>query len=304
VQPATIPPGGRLALVSPSSPYREEGYLERALATLGELGFETSVGRHVGERNGYLAGTAEQRASDLHEAFADPRVDAVLAVRGGYGAAELVPLLDERLLLAHPKPFVGMSDITVLHLVLAERLGLPTFWGPMAGQLARGTDYTRRVFREVMTRGPAAGPLELPEDAVVTTLVPGSASGPLGGGTTALLAASLGTPWEVQTEGRVVLLEDVGMEPYELDRALLQLLQAGKLADAAAFAIGVHVNVAPRDDAPSLTLMEVLERHLVPLGLPAVYGLPLGHGRDLATVRYGAPVRLDASAGALELLNS
>jgi muramoyltetrapeptide carboxypeptidase len=304
VQPATIPPGGRLALVTPSSPYREEGYLERALATLTELGFATSLGPHVGQAHGYLAGTAQQRASDLHAAFADPEVDAVLAVRGGYGAAELVPLLDEALLRANPKPFIGMSDLTVLHLVLGERLGLPTFWGPMAGQLARGTDYTRRMFHAVLTRGPAAGPLELPEEAVVTTLVPGSAAGPLGGGTTALLAASLGTAWEVQTEGRVVLLEDVGLEPYELDRALLQLLQAGKLADAAAFAIGVHVGVAPRDRAPSLNLMEVLERHLAPLGLPTVYGLPLGHARDLATVRYGAPVRLDASAGSLELLNS
>jgi muramoyltetrapeptide carboxypeptidase len=293
-----------LALVTPSSPFHEPGYLERALATLAQLGFETSVGEHVGERDGYLAGPAEGRASDLHAAFANPAADAVLAVRGGYGAAELVPLLDEELLRAHPKPLIGMSDVTVLHLVLAERLGLPTFWGPMAGQLARGSDYTRRLFREVMTNGPAPGPLELPEGGALTTLVPGSAEGPLGGGTTALLAASVGTAWEVRTEGRVLLLEDVGMEPYELDRCLLQLLQAGKLADAAAFAIGVHVNVIPRDRAPSLSLMEVLERHLAPLGLPAVYGLPLGHTRDLATVRYGARVRLDASAGELVLLNS
>jgi muramoyltetrapeptide carboxypeptidase len=294
----------RIALVTPSSPFHEEGYLERALATLAELGFEVSVGKHVGERNGYLAGPAEHRASDLHVAFADPEVDAVLAIRGGYGAAELVPLLDEQLLRANSKPLIGMSDVTVLHLVLSERLGLPTFWGPMAGQLARGTDYTRRLFRSALTAGPAAGPLELPEGAELTTLVPGSGSGPLGGGTTALLAASLGTSWEVETEGRVVLLEDVGMEPYELDRALLQLLQAGKLADAAAIAVGVHVGIAPRERAPSLTLMEVLERHVVPLGLPTLYGLPLGHARDLATVRYGAPVRLDASAGELVLLNS
>jgi muramoyltetrapeptide carboxypeptidase len=293
-----------LALVTPSSPFHEQGYLERALATLAQLGFQTSVGRHVGERNGYLAGPAEGRASDLHEAFANPDADAVLAVRGGYGAAEVVPLLDAELLRSHAKPLIGMSDITVLHLLLSERLGLPTFWGPMAGQLARGSDYTRRLFAEVITRGPTAGPLELPEGRALTTLVPGTAEGPLGGGTTALLAASLGTSWEVHTEGRVVLLEDVGMEPYELDRCLLQLLQAGKLADAAAFAIGVHVNVVPRDNAPSLSLMEVLERHLVPLGLPAVYGLPLGHARDLATVSYGAPVRLDASHGELVLLNS
>src|SRR3954471_13433290 len=111
-----------LALVTPSSPFHEDSYLERALATLAQLGFETSVGRHVGERDGYLAGPAEDRASDLHEAFADPEVDAVLAIRGGYGAAELVPLLDAELLKANAKPFVGMSDITVLHLVLSEQL--------------------------------------------------------------------------------------------------------------------------------------------------------------------------------------
>ena len=294
----------RLGLVTPSSPFHEPEYLERALVALGRLGFETSVGRHVGERDGYLAGPAEHRAADVHEAFADPEVDAVLAVRGGYGAAELVPLLDAELLKANAKPFVGMSDITVLHLVLSEQLGLETYWGPMAGQLARGTGYTRELFRQTLVDGPAAGPLPLPEGAELVTLVPGAAEGALGGGTTALLAASLGTSWEVLTEGRVVLLEDVGMEPYELDRCLLQLIQAGKLADAAGFAIGVHVNVAPRERAPSLTFMEVLQRHLVPLGLPAVYGLPLGHDRDLATLRYGAAVRLDASAGELTLLNS
>jgi muramoyltetrapeptide carboxypeptidase len=294
----------RLGLVTPSSPFHEPEYLERALAALDRLGFETSVGRHVGERDGYLAGPAEDRVSDLHEAFADPKVDAVLAVRGGYGAAELVSLLDHELLKANAKPFIGMSDITVLHLVLSAQLGLETYWGPMAGQLARGTGYTRELFRQTLVDGTAAGPLPLPEGAELVALVPGAAQGALGGGTTALLSASLGTSWEVQTEGRVVVLEDVGMEPYELDRCLLQLIQAGKLADAAGFAIGVHVNVAPRDRAPSLTFMEVLERHLAPLGLPALYGLPLGHDRDLATIRYGAPVRLDAAAGELTLLNS
>src|SRR4051812_26024801 len=134
----------RLGLVTPSSPFHEPEYLERALVALGRLGFETSVGRHVGERDRYLAGPAEDRASDLHEAFADPEVDAVLAIRGGYGAAELVPLLDAELLKANAKPFIGMSDLTVLHLVLSERLGLPAFLGPVARHLPPGARYTAR----------------------------------------------------------------------------------------------------------------------------------------------------------------
>jgi muramoyltetrapeptide carboxypeptidase len=138
----------------------------------------------------------------------------------------------------------------------------------------------------------------------VETLCPGSARGPLAGGTTSLLAASLGTPYEIETEGRVLLLEDVDVEPYEVDRCLTQLLHAGKLDVAAGFAIAEHSDVHAKEsfDGHSLALGEVFEDIIVPLGRPAAYGLPLGHGQRMATVPLGVDVELDADSGTLSVL--
>jgi muramoyltetrapeptide carboxypeptidase len=141
----------------------------------------------------------------------------------------------------------------------------------------------------------------------VTTLVPGEAVGQFVGGTTTLLAATLGTPWEIETTGRIVLLEDINEQPYASDRMLVQLLQAGKLKDAAGLVLGEHVNIRARlaDSAfgrNSLTMTQVFERVIEPLGLPTVYGLPLGHGYHIATVPLGVKAHLNASIGALTFL--
>ena len=148
-----------------------------------------------------------------------------------------------------------------------------------------------------------------PDAPPVRTLVPGVAEGPLVGGTTSLLVAGLGTPWEVDTEGCVLLLEDVGEEPYEVDRDLVQLVQAGKLEAAAGIVLAEHTDIAPRRENPAfeghtLSLDEILADHVISAGRPTVHGLPLGHGRHLATVPLGVPARLDAGAGALTVLEA
>ena len=274
------------------------------MAALEGAGVRTLRSPNLGRQRGYLAGSPEERAADLHWAFAAPEVDVVLEIRGGYGSGQVVPLLDLDLIGANAKPFVGMSDITLLHLALGRLAGLVTLWGPMCVQLGRpGADYS--LDRLVLALRGEIDPIRGSSgDRLHETLCPGRARGPLVGGTTTLLAASLGTPYELETEGCVLLLEDVDVEPYEIDRCLTQLLHAGKLEAAAGFAIAEHADVHTEDSfgGHTLELVEVFEDILVPLGLPVLCGLPLGHGERLATVPLGVDVELDAGAGTLSVL--
>ena len=274
------------------------------MSALEAAGLRVVKGDNVGREHGYLAGTPEERVADLHWAFSDPTVDLVMEVRGGYGSGHVIPLLDVDLIAAHPKPFVGMSDITLLHLALGRLVDLVTFWGPTCVQIGRPrTDYSLDRFLKAL-RGEIPPVGRSDGLSVTRTLSPGSARGPLAGGTTSLLAASLGTPYEVETEGRVLLLEEVDVEPYEVDRCLTQLLHAGKLDVAAGFAIAEHSEIHTEQsfDGHTLELAEVFANILVPLGRPAVCGLPLGHGHRIATVPLGVDVELDADSGTLDVL--
>jgi muramoyltetrapeptide carboxypeptidase len=203
-----------------------------------------------------------------------------------------------------------MSDTTALHVALGRRAGLVTFWGPTLMHLRRGSAYTRSAFFRALSEPSGAWDVGSDPDGVpVRTVVPGVAEGPLVGGTTTLLAAGLGTPWEVDTEGAILLLEDVGEEPYAIDRLLTHLDQAGKLRAAAGILLAEHVAIASRRHDPAfegntLSLEEIIEDRIARLGVPTLHGLPLGHGRHLATVPLGVPARLDAGAGTLTVLES
>jgi muramoyltetrapeptide carboxypeptidase len=290
-------------VVSSASPAFNEAEARVGMAALEAAGLRIVESPNLGRRRGYLAGTPEERAADLHWAFAEPAIDVVMEIRGGYGSGHVVPLLDLDLFAAHPKPFVGMSDITLLHLALGRLADMVTLWGPTCAQLGRSGGGDHSLDRLVKALRGEIAPIGSPG---VETLCPGRARGPLVGGTTTLLAASLGTPYEPETQGRVLLLEDVDVEPYEIDRCLTQLLQAGKLDVAAGFAIAEHSDVHTEDSfgGHTLELAEVFEDTLVPLGLPAVYGLPLGHGARMATVPLGVEVELDAAVGTLQVLEA
>ncbi len=305
LRPRRLRAGATFAVVASSSPVFEQAVARRGAARLQQAGYRVRFMPHAQDRSGYLAGSAHDRAADLHAAFADPDVDAVLQLRGGYGSAQLLPLLDLQLLRASPKPFVGFSDTTMLHVALGQHAGLVTFWGPALTGLGRATPYTWASFLRALSEpvAPAAVALD-PDDPWVTTLTGGVAEGELVGGTTSLLAATLGTPWEVDTAGRILFVEDVNEEPYRIDRLLTQLAQAGKLSAAAGIVVAEHVGVRPRGLFPggSLSLEDILDTLVRPLGVPAVHGLPLGHGRHLATVPLGVGARLDADACRLTVL--
>lgn len=297
IRPPRLRPGARVALVSPAGPSMPDR-IEAALARCRHFDLEPVLAPSAGETLGYLAGPDEVRRADLQAAFDDPSVDAVWAIRGGYGTMRVLPRLDFAPLVRRPKAFVGFSDNTALHLALA-RAGLVSFHGPHAG--GSFPALAERCFRDVLFEAAPAGPLPpAPSDPTPRALVGGVAEGELIGGNLAMLAALCGTPWALEARGRIVVIEDVGETVYRIDRMLVQLALAGALEGAAGIAFGRFTDTPATDAARPLET--VLEECALSLGVPAVMELPVGHVDENWTLPFGVRARLDADAGTLELI--
>ena len=299
IRPAAPAAGARVSLVAAAGPLPDGG-LERAIARVRELGWEPLVGEHASARRGYLAGDDEGRLADLNDALARPDNEMIWLLRGGYGTMRIVERAALEALRARPRPLVGFSDNTVLHLA-AARQHVVTFHGPhpAASDLsAFSIDCLRQVLEPR-----AAGTLPLPPgDPPPTTLVSGVAEGPLVGGNLSLLAATTGTPYELRPAGSILFIEEVGEPAYRVDRLLSQLLLAGLFDDVAGVAVGA-ISECPDSGSPGLpdphvVVLDRLER----LGVPIVYGFPFGHIPRSWTLPVGVRARLDGTAAALEIL--
>ncbi len=292
---ASLPPrlraGDTVALIAPSGPV-DPVRLTRGADMLAGLGLNVITGTRLLGRSGFLAGPDADRAADLQEAWCDPAVAAVICVRGGYGATRLLDLIDwDAMKAAGPKILLGSSDITALHLAFARTLDLATVFGPMpaCATISDPEGPEPRSFghlRESLFEGAAAGPVT--GDQVI---VPGRAEGRLAGGNLTLLAALCGTPHALRTDGHILLLEDVGEEPYRVDRMLTQLLQAGSLDGAAGFVLGSWVGCGD--------VLPVLVDRLAPLGVPIIAGLPIGHGSPQFSVWLEADGVIDTESCSL-----
>lgn len=304
----TIPrlrPGDRVALLSASSAVPEER-LQPAVEAVKALGLESVVypSAYYVNHHGDAAATDAQRACDLQRAFCDPDIQGVLALRGGYRAARLLPMLDWKAILAHPKYFSGYSDVTALHMVF-QNAGLVTHHTVMpATQYYKPVDdYTMTQLRRSLF-GDMTGPLPFPEGWRAQTLTPGVAQGPLVGGNLSLVAGSLGTPWELDTAGKILFLEDVDESPCRVDSLLTHLRNAGKLDCCAGVALGYWTRcVAGRDEGERyLDLDDIFDELLGDLGKPVLKNIPCGHDLPSMALPLGAKVRLDATAQTLEVL--
>jgi len=252
----------------------------------------------------WVAGDPEARARDLESLFADPEVDVVQCYRGGYGSAQLIPVLDFGLIAANPKPFVGFSDITSLHEAIRQRTGLATFYGPGLHSVGdrEASDFTREQLLARL-RGATGEAPRAPDDPYVRALAGGRVTAPLVGGCLWLLAQTMGTPWEFSADDAIFFFEDVNLPGWQLEGILVQLLAAGKLDGSA----GVVVGEIAKSEWPDLrsgfprtkSLEDVLEHRLGALGVPVLYGLPLGHGKHIATLPLGVTCTLDADARTL-----
>jgi muramoyltetrapeptide carboxypeptidase len=292
-KPPALGPGARLAVVAPASAF-DAGAFHAGLAEIAALGFEAVYDESVFARDRYLAGAPALRAAALARAWQDPAIDGIIAVRGGYGSVQLLPLLDPDLPRRHPKVLVGYSDITSLHVWLGQ-LGQVVFHGPMIeGRLARGAErYDRDALLRATTSTVPLGDLV---PAQLETLVSGEAAGPVFGGTLTQLAASLGTPFAFDPpRGCVLFLEDVAERPYKLDRLVTQLRLAGILSRAAAIVLGMFPDCdEPGGDPTARATLALL---FADFPGPVVFGLPVGHVDGPAlTLPLGVMTRVIAGA--------
>jgi len=292
VKPQAVAAGLAIAIVAPASSAKQER-VERGLAALESLGFTPKPGPNAllcGPL--YFAGTPAQRLADLHAAFSDPAIGAVMALRGGYGSNYLLESLDLATIAAHPKPFFAYSDLTAIQLHLLDELGLPAFHGPMlAADFYLPEGIHLESFRAALegkpyTVGPAEGLRILKPGACKTV------TGKLYGGCLSILVSLLGTPWEPATENKLLFLEDTGVKPYQVDRMLWQLRAAGKLAGVSGIIFGEMVDCVSAG-APSDLLDRAILNALDGLDIPIAIGLRSGHvSRQNVTLTFGVPAEL------------
>jgi muramoyltetrapeptide carboxypeptidase len=309
VKPNRLAPGDTVAVVAPSSGLSAADF-EKAIGNLRFLGFDLKIGKSARNRTGFLAGSDKERLADLHQAFADPAVKAIWCLRGGYGAGRYLPELDFGLIRRNPKILIGYSDITALHLAISQNTGLVTFHGPVA--TSEPVEYTKKHALDILMNPSAtyrilsseynrAQASNLFRTEVIT---PGKARGRLTGGNLSLVSALAGTPFGLRdVKGKLLFLEDVGEQPYRIDRMLTQLRQSIDMRSLAGIALGIFEDCNPRDPSTQ-TLIDVLRDRLGDLGIPVIYGLSFGHIKEQFTIPMGIDAELDTEAATVTLLEA
>ena len=291
IKPNGISFKSTIGLVAPASPIYDSNQFDEMLVNLQELGFNLKLGKHVKDRRGYLAGKDEDRASDLMEMFKDDEVEAILCIRGGWGCNRILPYLDFEVIKSNPKPLIGFSDITSLHMSIFKKTGLVSFHGPVGK--SEWNDFTKSSFEEVLIDG-IAGRYQIPDEELHDTFIinGGKAEGPILGGNLSVLVAMLGSYYVPSFEGAILFLEDVGEDPYRVDRMITQLKLAGILSSINGFIFGQCTNCNP--GANSLTLQQVFDDHIKPLNIPAFYGAMISHESKNVTIPVGLASSIDA----------
>ncbi|MFP3122681.1 LD-carboxypeptidase [Ectobacillus funiculus] len=289
-KPSALQYGDTVMIIAPASP-ADRGFINRMVMKLEKLGLSVRVGKSVQKKRGYLAGTDSMRLQDVYEAFCDPRVKAVFAARGGYGSARFLPALDFSVIRQNPKIFWGYSDITALHTAFIQYAQLVTFHGPMMEE--GGRDEEESVFPSLHQ---LFSPTTIQFQAAETNTYPSfsySFTAPIIGGNVTVLTSTMGTPYEIDTTGKILLLEDVGEEPYRLDRMFNQLRLAGKFERCAGVIAADFHNCNPSARASSLTIAEIIHDHIVPYNIPILSGFPIGHCKPNEGIPLGVQVTMD-----------
>ncbi len=292
VRPERLQKGDTVGVIAPASPPDMEK-LKHAIPFLEELGLNVKVGKHVASLNGYLAGKDEERIEDLHEMFADKEIKAIICARGGFGTARIADRLNYDLIKNNPKIFWGYSDITFLHTAIYQKTGLVTFHGPMLSSdigVEEVHDLTKESFKQLFSPEPikyteAISPLEIMNE--------GKAEGEIVGGNLSLLVSTLGTSFEIDTKEKILFIEEIDEEPYQVDRMLNQLKMAGKLADAVGILVCDFNNCVPKEGKDSWTLDHVLEDYLRPILKPTMKGFKIGHCSPNIAIPIGVKGTID-----------
>lgn len=310
IKPKRLKAGDTIGLIAPGS-YISKEELEESVNKIKSLGFNVVYLDSILDRSGYLAGDDKRRADELHTMFSRKDVNGIMCARGGYGCTRILPLLDYELIRNNPKVIIGFSDITALHYALYAKSGLTGFHGPVG--VSSFNEFSLYYFKKVLMN---------PEDNLILNnigVTPGNETGnepviirsgrvqgELAGGNLAVVTSLIGTPYDINTDGKILFFEETGEEPYRIDRMFTQLHEAGKFEKAAGIMLGVFVKCESKEVNPSFeysfTLMEVLNNRLFNLGIPVVYGLSFGHIKNKFTIPFGIKAELDTDNYSLTLL--
>ena len=299
IQPPAIKKGETVAIIAPASPTDRREDLERGIGALERMGFRVRFDERIFESLRYLAGDDAARAEELMRVFEDSSIRAVIGLRGGYGCSRLIPFLKLRRLRPHHKIFMGFSDLTTLMMYFRKRFGWTSIHGPMAVSPSLVDLHQANHVYSLLT-DPGYRPVLQFEQ--LESWIPGIAEGELVGGCLSIIAASLGTRYEIDTNGKILFLEDLGEPPYRLDRMLTHLQLAGKFKSIAGILMGDFLDCEPSKG--NYTSRDVLRDIVSRYNVPVIANFPIGHGNDNWAIPFGARVRLDAGARTLKLLDA
>ena len=309
--PKRLKEGDTIVLVAPAGALNQKVELDIAVESFQAMGLKVQVGKHVLDRDGYFAGKDEDRAADINDAFADPTIKGIFAIRGGWGCNRILPFLDFDLIAKNPKILFGYSDITTLLNSLYQRTGLVSFHGPV-GVSYWGQDQAQQMRQMIFEGGKFTIQNQPDKDEKALTqrknriqvINSGSVEGRLVGGNLTVLTSMVGTPYFPDMQGKILFLEDVDESIYRIDRYLSTLQLAGKLQQLAGVAFGQCTDCNPEKGYGGFTLLQILEHYFKPLGIPAYMGGQFGHVRDNNILPVGVKVELNADLGSLRLLES
>jgi len=300
IHPPTLKKGDAVGVITPSSALVDDEGYDIAEANIKALGLHLKWGKNVGKKYGYLAGKDEDRLADLHDMFADPQIKAIVCLRGGSGGARLLDKLDYELIARNPKIFLGYSDITAFHQAVHTQTGLITFHGAVAN--SRWTPMVFDQFRQLFFQGKP--PVYAANGRPVRTLTSGTAQGKLLGGNLTVLTGLAGSRYYPDFKDSILFLEDIGEEPYRIDRMFSQLALTGALQHINGFVFGRCSDCEASSPRNSLTLAQILDDYIKPLGIPAYEGALIGHMDEQFILPVGAQVRMDAERGSITVVEN
>ncbi|EOZ92624.1 Muramoyltetrapeptide carboxypeptidase [Indibacter alkaliphilus LW1] len=306
--PSPLQYGDKVGLISPSAATAERIEFQFAMEALEALGLEVELGKNLKNRRGHLAGTDEERAEDLNEMFEDISIKAVICIRGGSGAARILPLIDYSTIQTNPKPLLGYSDITALHNAIHAKTGLITFHGPNGS--GSWNSFNVNQFQKVFFNKELVkfenevnkGDELIVKQNRIQTIYPGKVSGKILGGNLTVLTALSGTSYLPDFTGSILFIEDIAEDPYKIDRMMSTLMLNGTLSKIKGFIFGQCTNCTPGGGYGSLTLDDILDDYILPLKIPAYKGAMIGHVPKQFIVPVGAEVEMDAENGTFTML--
>ncbi|MFU0789363.1 S66 peptidase family protein [Cerasibacillus sp. JNUCC 74] len=299
IYPPRLHQGDTVGILAPAGP-PDSSRLQQGILFLEKMGLEVRLGEHVNKVDGYLAGNDRERLEDFQSMIVDPSIKAIIFARGGYGTARIALQLPYSWMKKQPKIIWGYSDITYLHTAIRQRTGLVTFHGPMLSSDIGRDDFdsiSAVMFKQLFQPMTYTYTEQI---APLYVIANGEATGMLVGGNLSILVSTLGTPFEIDTTNRIVLLEDIGEEPYKVDRMLNQLKLSGKLASAAGIVLGDFAGACPKI-VPSLTLERVFNDYLSDLDIPVLAGFKIGHCMPNIAIPLGTEAKLSTKQKTLKI---